>query len=185
MDCRSLALDERASSRRSTHAGGAHRRAGFVAAGSRRSPSFAPRGPSIRRTPRSRTVSRGCSRPRHRPTWPIRTIRRACAPASTFSRRLRWPRPIRRARSRTSRSWRRSGRTRCGTATRALEVYRDILAVEPGRRGAVLGLGRNAGRAGDARELFRALVLEADQAKDAGSRAHDSCFARPTSPASG
>ena len=50
---------------------------------------------------------------------------------------------------------------------RALKVYRDILVVEPGRRGAVLGLGRNAGRAGDARELFRALVLEADQTKDA------------------
>jgi len=45
---------------------------------------------------------------------------------------------------------------------RALEVYAEILSREPQRRSAVLGLQRNAARAGDARELFRALVLEAD-----------------------
>jgi tetratricopeptide (TPR) repeat protein len=50
--------------------------------------------------------------------------------------------------------------------TKALEVYREILAVEPDRRSAVLGLQRNAARAGDAKELFRALVLEADGCKN-------------------
>src|SRR4029079_5226111 len=45
---------------------------------------------------------------------------------------------------------------------RALEVYAQILSREPQRRSAVLGLQRNAARAGDAREHFRALVLEAD-----------------------
>jgi tetratricopeptide (TPR) repeat protein len=46
--------------------------------------------------------------------------------------------------------------------SKALEVYREILAVDPDRRSAVLGLQRSAARAGDAKELFRALVLEAD-----------------------
>jgi len=50
---------------------------------------------------------------------------------------------------------------------KALEVYLEVLSVEPERRSAVLGLERNAARAGDARELFRALVLEADQSKNA------------------
>jgi cellulose synthase operon protein C len=45
---------------------------------------------------------------------------------------------------------------------RALAVYDDILRIEPSRRSAILGLARCAARAGDARALFRALVLEAD-----------------------
>ncbi|HMJ57138.1 MAG TPA: hypothetical protein VK540_33945 [Polyangiaceae bacterium] len=45
---------------------------------------------------------------------------------------------------------------------KALEAYREILSIEPERRSAVLGLQRSAARAGDAKELFRALVLEAD-----------------------
>jgi hypothetical protein len=49
---------------------------------------------------------------------------------------------------------------------RALGVYAEILAVEPRRRSAVLGLSRCAARAGNARELLRALVLEADHASD-------------------
>jgi tetratricopeptide (TPR) repeat protein len=49
---------------------------------------------------------------------------------------------------------------------KAMETFREILAVEPDRRSAILGLERNAARAGDARALFRALVLEADLAKD-------------------
>jgi hypothetical protein len=49
---------------------------------------------------------------------------------------------------------------------RALAVFAEILAVEPRRRSAVLGLARCAGRAGNARELVRALVLEAGEAGD-------------------
>ena len=49
---------------------------------------------------------------------------------------------------------------------RALAVYSEILASEPRRRSAVLGLARCAARAGNARELLRALVLEADHAAD-------------------
>jgi hypothetical protein len=49
---------------------------------------------------------------------------------------------------------------------RALMVYSEILAVEPRRRSAILGLARCAARAGNARELLRALVLEADHAGD-------------------
>src|SRR5262249_47192957 len=49
---------------------------------------------------------------------------------------------------------------------KALEVYREVLSVEPERRSAVLALERNPARAGHARELFRALVLEADQSKN-------------------
>jgi hypothetical protein len=49
---------------------------------------------------------------------------------------------------------------------KAMDVYREILAVEPERRSAILGLERTASRAGDSRTLFRALVLEADLAKD-------------------
>jgi tetratricopeptide (TPR) repeat protein len=51
--------------------------------------------------------------------------------------------------------------------TKALEVYREILTVDPERRSAVLGLQRSAARSGDAKELFRALVLEADSCKNA------------------
>ena len=51
-------------------------------------------------------------------------------------------------------------------ADRALAVFAEILAIEPQRRSAILGLARCAGRTGNARELLRALVLEADQAGD-------------------
>jgi tetratricopeptide (TPR) repeat protein len=47
----------------------------------------------------------------------------------------------------------------------ALEVYREILSLEPERRSAMLGLQRNAARAGDTAEVFRALVMEADRTK--------------------
>jgi cellulose synthase operon protein C len=46
---------------------------------------------------------------------------------------------------------------------RAMAVFAEILTLEPRRRSAILGLARCAGRAGNARELVRALVLEADQ----------------------
>jgi tetratricopeptide (TPR) repeat protein len=49
---------------------------------------------------------------------------------------------------------------------RALVVFSEILATEPNRRSAILGLARCAARAGNARELLRALVLEADVAGD-------------------
>ena len=49
---------------------------------------------------------------------------------------------------------------------RALAVFDEILAVEPSRRSAILGLARSAARAGNARELLRALILEADLAGD-------------------
>ena len=51
--------------------------------------------------------------------------------------------------------------------SKALEAYREILALQPDRRSAVLGLSRSAARAGDAKELFRALVLEADGCQNA------------------
>jgi tetratricopeptide (TPR) repeat protein len=49
---------------------------------------------------------------------------------------------------------------------RALAVFNEILGHEPNRRSAILGLARCAARAGNARELLRALVLEADVAGD-------------------
>ncbi len=49
----------------------------------------------------------------------------------------------------------------------ALKAYAEILAVAPTHRGAILALQRCATRAKSPRELFRALVLEADQALDA------------------
>jgi len=51
-------------------------------------------------------------------------------------------------------------------SARALAVYADILRIEPTRRSAILGLARCAARAGDAGELLRALVLEADLSDD-------------------
>ena len=51
-------------------------------------------------------------------------------------------------------------------ASKAVEVYREILSIDPARRSAVLGLQRSAARAGDAKELFRALVMEADDCKN-------------------
>ena len=47
----------------------------------------------------------------------------------------------------------------------ALDIYREILSIEPERRSAMLGLQRNAARAGDTAEVFRALVMEADRTK--------------------
>ena len=47
---------------------------------------------------------------------------------------------------------------------RALAVFSEILVQEPNRRSAILGLARCAARAGNARELLRALVIEADVA---------------------
>ena len=52
------------------------------------------------------------------------------------------------------------------TPSKALDVYREILSIDPERRSAVLGLQRSAARAGDAKELFRALVMEADGCKN-------------------
>jgi len=49
---------------------------------------------------------------------------------------------------------------------RALAVFGEILTVEPQRRSAILGLARCAARMGNAHELLRALVLEADQTAD-------------------
>lgn len=53
-----------------------------------------------------------------------------------------------------------------GDATRAARVYEEILRLEPGRRGAVLGLERTAARVGDDRALARALADEAKLAED-------------------
>lgn len=46
-------------------------------------------------------------------------------------------------------------------STRAARTFEEILRLEPGRRGAVLGLQRTAGRIGDDRALARALADEA------------------------
>lgn len=53
-----------------------------------------------------------------------------------------------------------------GDPVRAARMYEEILRVEPGRRGAVLGLGRTAGRIGDDRALSKALYDEAKLAED-------------------
>lgn len=53
-----------------------------------------------------------------------------------------------------------------GDPMRAARVYEEILGLEPGRRGAVLGLERTAGRLGDDRALSRALSEEAKLAED-------------------
>jgi cellulose synthase operon protein C len=55
-----------------------------------------------------------------------------------------------------------------GDPMRAARTYEEILRVEPGRRGAILGLGRTAGRIGDDRALSRALFDEAKLADDGG-----------------
>ncbi len=47
-----------------------------------------------------------------------------------------------------------------------MAVFSEILTVEPNRRSAILGLARCAARSGNASELLRALVLEADIAGD-------------------
>jgi tetratricopeptide (TPR) repeat protein len=53
-----------------------------------------------------------------------------------------------------------------GDSRRAARAYEDVLAIEPGRRGAVLGLARTAARLGDDRALARALLDEARRAED-------------------
>jgi tetratricopeptide (TPR) repeat protein len=49
---------------------------------------------------------------------------------------------------------------------RAIEEIERVLAIDPGRRTAILALQRNAGRAGDAVKLARALQAEADITAD-------------------
>ncbi len=56
-----------------------------------------------------------------------------------------------------------------GDPTRAARTYEEILRFEPGRRGAILGLERTAGRVGDDRSLSKALALEASLAEDGAS----------------
>ncbi len=53
-----------------------------------------------------------------------------------------------------------------GDQLRATRTFEEILRLEPGRRGAVLGLERTAGRIGDDRALSRALSEEAKLAED-------------------
>ncbi|MBX3192515.1 MAG: hypothetical protein KF819_36330 [Labilithrix sp.] len=53
-----------------------------------------------------------------------------------------------------------------GDPLRAARTYEEILRLEPGRRGAVLGLERTAGRIGDDRALSKALADEAKLAED-------------------
>ncbi|MBX3228079.1 MAG: hypothetical protein KIT84_27360 [Labilithrix sp.] len=53
-----------------------------------------------------------------------------------------------------------------GDQLRATRTYEEILRLEPGRRGAVLGLERTAGRIGDDRALSKALYEEAKLADD-------------------
>jgi tetratricopeptide (TPR) repeat protein len=53
-----------------------------------------------------------------------------------------------------------------GQPARAVEELERILAIEPGRRTAILALQRNAQRAGDNKQLARALSAEADLTED-------------------
>jgi tetratricopeptide (TPR) repeat protein len=53
-----------------------------------------------------------------------------------------------------------------GDSRRAARAFEEILLLEPDRRGAVLGLARNAARTGDERALSRALLDEARLAGD-------------------
>ncbi len=53
-----------------------------------------------------------------------------------------------------------------GDSRRAARAFEEILLIEPDRRGAVLGLARNAARTGDERALSRALLDEARLAGD-------------------
>ncbi len=48
-----------------------------------------------------------------------------------------------------------------GDCTRAARAYEQVLAIDPDRRGAIIGLGRTATRIGDAKTLARALLDEA------------------------
>jgi tetratricopeptide (TPR) repeat protein len=51
-----------------------------------------------------------------------------------------------------------------GDGSRATQAYEDVLALEPTRRSAILGLARTAARVGDGRALSRALLEESRQA---------------------
>jgi len=53
-----------------------------------------------------------------------------------------------------------------GDPLRAARTFEEILRIEPGRRGAILGLERTAGRIGDDRSLSKALYDEAKLAED-------------------
>jgi tetratricopeptide (TPR) repeat protein len=53
-----------------------------------------------------------------------------------------------------------------GDQIRATRTYEEILRIEPGRRGAILGLERTAGRIGDERAIAKALSEEAKVAED-------------------
>jgi tetratricopeptide (TPR) repeat protein len=53
-----------------------------------------------------------------------------------------------------------------GDSTRAARVYEEILAIEPDRRGAILGLARTSARVGDDRGQARSLLEEARLAED-------------------
>jgi tetratricopeptide (TPR) repeat protein len=53
-----------------------------------------------------------------------------------------------------------------GQPARAVEELNKILTIEPGRRTAILALQRNAQRAGDHKQLARALTVEADLTED-------------------
>ena len=70
-----------------------------------------------------------------------------------------------------------------GDARAAATTYEAILRLEPGRRGALVGLARTAARAGDAARLFRALLEEAEGTADAPAadalrlRAAEACAA--------
>jgi hypothetical protein len=100
------------------------------------------------------------------PRPPIPTIPPACVRASTSTSRRRL-RPADSARKiahleKLALIWEDEVRA----PDRALAVFNEILTLEPNRRSAILGLARCAARAGNARELLRALVLEADVAGD-------------------
>ncbi|MDB4942296.1 MAG: domain protein putative component of TonB system, partial [Labilithrix sp.] len=56
-----------------------------------------------------------------------------------------------------------------GDSMRAARTYEEILRIEPGRRGAILGLERTAGRIGDDRSLSKALAEEAKLEGDGAS----------------
>ena len=53
-----------------------------------------------------------------------------------------------------------------GEPRRAIRAYQEILALEPDRRSAILGLARNAGRVTDHRAVAQALLAESDLAGD-------------------
>jgi len=53
-----------------------------------------------------------------------------------------------------------------GDAARAADAYQGVLRIEPGRRGAVLGLARAAARSADLSTLARTLLQEADATAD-------------------